>query len=220
MESTAASHAKPMKVVAGIDFSSASGAVLRRALEIANRTPGTEIHAVTVPQYAYAVGIDGVSQTTIPDSTVAELQQLVSAQLAAFSKSSPQAQLGRVVTHVLGGSPAHEIVWLAARLDADLIIVGTHGRRGAARLVLGSVAEQVVRTAGCPVFIERPKQHNEAWKVPELEPPCPDCLKARQASGGEKLWCERHLGEHFHAHVYSYSDSAGSAFRPWGFSNT
>ena len=46
MEPTAASHAKPTKIVAGIDFSSASGSVLRRAFEIANRTPGAEVHAI------------------------------------------------------------------------------------------------------------------------------------------------------------------------------
>jgi nucleotide-binding universal stress UspA family protein len=49
------------------------------------------------------------------------------------------------------GEPAEEIVRLANEEHVDLIVMGTHGRRGLGRLVMGSVAEQVVRTAACPV---------------------------------------------------------------------
>jgi nucleotide-binding universal stress UspA family protein len=62
--------------------------------------------------------------------------------------------------HVAAGDPAKEIVMLAAQLDADVIVVGTHGRQGAGRWVLGSVAEAVVRTAGCPVVVAREKNHD------------------------------------------------------------
>ena len=50
------------------------------------------------------------------------------------------------------------IVRAAARLDADVILVGTHGRTGVARVVRSSVAERVARTAGCSVFIVRKKR--------------------------------------------------------------
>lgn len=49
------------------------------------------------------------------------------------------------------GDPAEEIVRLANDEHVDLIVMGTHGRRGLGRLVMGSVAEQVVRSAECPV---------------------------------------------------------------------
>lgn len=61
------------------------------------------------------------------------------------------------VEHLLGeGEPAEEIVRLARELPCDLIVMGTHGRTGLDRLLLGSVAEQVVRHAPCPVLTVKP----------------------------------------------------------------
>jgi universal stress protein A len=54
------------------------------------------------------------------------------------------------------GAPAEEIRWTAAAEHASLIVMGTHGRSGVARVVMGSVAELVVRTAGCPVLTVGP----------------------------------------------------------------
>jgi nucleotide-binding universal stress UspA family protein len=51
------------------------------------------------------------------------------------------------------------LVEVAAELDADIIVIGTHGRTGLKRILLGSVAEMVVRRAGCPVFVVREKLH-------------------------------------------------------------
>jgi nucleotide-binding universal stress UspA family protein len=61
----------------------------------------------------------------------------------------------RVFVHIRSGSPWREIVHQARKLNADLIVVGTHGRTGAARLILGSKGEQVLRHASCPVLIVR-----------------------------------------------------------------
>jgi nucleotide-binding universal stress UspA family protein len=55
------------------------------------------------------------------------------------------------------GDAAKEIVAYAGEAGCDLIVVGTHGRTGVKRALLGSVAEAVVRTASCPVLIVRPK---------------------------------------------------------------
>ncbi len=60
-------------------------------------------------------------------------------------------------TKVLIGDPATEIVHLADQAGADLIIVGSHGRSGVTRLILGSVAESVVRHAHCPVLVCKAK---------------------------------------------------------------
>jgi len=65
----------------------------------------------------------------------------------------------RVTSEVIFGSPAQIIVDYAADNYFDLIVMGTHGRTGMAHLLVGSVAERVVRTAGCPVFTT---QH--AWE--------------------------------------------------------
>jgi universal stress protein A len=55
--------------------------------------------------------------------------------------------------HVVEGDPATEIVRLAKKLPCDMIVMGTHGRRGLCRLLMGSVAESVLRNAPCPVLI-------------------------------------------------------------------
>jgi hypothetical protein len=83
--------------------------------------------------------------------------------------------------------------------------VGTHGRTGLKRLVLGSVAERVLKTARCPVVVMRPKDHENAGEVPDILPPCPDCVTTREASNGATMWCKRHSEHHIRPHRYSYS---------------
>jgi nucleotide-binding universal stress UspA family protein len=61
----------------------------------------------------------------------------------------------RATTTLLEGTPAREITRLAKKKHADLLIIGTHGRTGLARLFLGSVANQIVATAPCPVMTVR-----------------------------------------------------------------
>lgn len=60
-----------------------------------------------------------------------------------------------VRTVVRRGSPSAEIVALASEEHADLVIMGTHGRAGVSRVLLGSVADRVIRTASCPVLTVR-----------------------------------------------------------------
>jgi nucleotide-binding universal stress UspA family protein len=76
----------------------------------------------------------------------------------SFVESSEQAGVP-VEILVDVGQPAHQILERAARLPADLIVIGTHGLSGFQHLVLGSVAEKVLRRAGCPVLTVPPKTH-------------------------------------------------------------
>jgi nucleotide-binding universal stress UspA family protein len=77
-----------------------------------------------------------------------ELQQSLKGKLERIRPTDP----GIVYEHVfLIGGPAPEIVRLASERHVDLIVMGTHGRRGLGRVLMGSVAEQVVRKANCPV---------------------------------------------------------------------
>jgi nucleotide-binding universal stress UspA family protein len=66
-----------------------------------------------------------------------------------------------VHTSVAYGQPAVTIIEYAREHAADLIALTTHGRGGAIRLLLGSVADKVVRGAGVPVLIQRSRQHDE-----------------------------------------------------------
>ena len=61
----------------------------------------------------------------------------------------------RVEAKLLEGVPAEQIVCMARRRDSDLIVIGTHGRTGLGRLLMGSVADRVLRFAPCPVLTVR-----------------------------------------------------------------
>ena len=65
--------------------------------------------------------------------------------------------LSNVEAHSRAGSPAEEIIRFADEESVDLIIMGTHGWTGVRHMILGSTAENVVRTANCPVLSVRPK---------------------------------------------------------------
>jgi universal stress protein A len=92
------------------------------------------------------------------------------------------------VTALVFGRPAREILAYASRHGIDLIVMGTHGRTGVTRAVLGSVAEAVVRRAGCPVLTVPSRAREEA---PEWEPAVGGhaCVACGQPS--EDLICER-----------------------------
>ncbi|WP_437617911.1 universal stress protein [Sorangium sp. So ce1151] len=223
MESNTSSGARPFNVLAAVDLSPASRGVLLRALWLANaEETGGEVHVVAVADSRREMlGLQGLAQTSSSADAAARLQELATTAVEEFAVPSRPAHVQRVVTHLLTGDPAREIVWLAAHVDSDLIVMGTHGRTGVARALLGSVAERVVRTAGCPVCVVRKKHHDDSWREPEIEPPCPDCLAARNRSGGADLWCARHQS-HIHAHVYSGAATARTvrgAVVPWGFSS-
>lgn len=77
-----------------------------------------------------------------------------------------------VVESVESGSPATQIVRYAERCGAHLIVLGTHGRTGVSRALLGSVAERVVRTASCPVLaVPWRTRRTGAREEPPLQPP-------------------------------------------------
>lgn len=71
---------------------------------------------------------------------------------AQLSRVRPTAANVQYEHRYLRGNPAHEILDLAEREKGDLIVMGTHGRTAALRLLMGSVAESVVRRASCPVL--------------------------------------------------------------------
>ena len=88
-----------------------------------------------------------------PEAKATELAMHQLRELLAADRVDAQAAV-RVAP-----APAHEIVEYAKSIHADVIVVGTHGRSGVSRLLMGSVAEHVVRAAPCPVLVVRPNEH-------------------------------------------------------------
>lgn len=194
-----ANQKRPYIIVVGVDYSESCARALNEAFALAAQKGGE-------PHVVHAAAVYG----SLPDGFVAsnleqaakQLESYVQMQLAKYVEANPaNAGFERVCTHQRTGAPADEIVQLAVDLEADLVMVGTHSRRGIERLVLGSVAERVVRIAPCPVLVVRAK---EASPVPKIEPVCPRCQQARTESGGKELWCETHRERHGSRHTYHY----------------
>ncbi len=138
-------------IVFPTDFSTASMAGLSWAKRMAQvlQTPIHVIYAVEVPQIFSVVEIE-VAQASLPD--VEELTAGAEARLHTFVSAHLDGQDLRVVTQVLVGSPAEEIVSYANDVNAAMIVVGAHGYSGVRHLILGSTTESTLRHAQCPVL--------------------------------------------------------------------
>ncbi len=206
----------PYTIVVGMDFSDLANRAMSQAFDLASRHKDAEVHVVSIvpgpnldPNYqvpAYAL------DSNQDDHLVGAIERLrahVQAQFDAFDAGLTERQHGgslKIVSHARLDSPAVGIVQLASDLSADLIVVGTHGRTGIARALMGSVAESTVRHAHCPVLVIPPTGGVAPVKI---EPPCSECVRARVASSGRELWCEQHRERHGRRHTYYQSDRAG-----------
>jgi len=145
------------RILVPTDFSSTSDLATGYAIDLARRYSAS-IHLVHVVEDMYFAN-------AYPDGFFAELPAL-RARLIADAESRLGEDANRctaasvvVSTQVIDGRPARAIVQLAVDRVDDLIVMGTHGRSGVAHMLLGSVAEHVVRSAPCPVFTVRDTAH-------------------------------------------------------------
>jgi len=134
------------RILIATDSSENNKPAVEEGLRIA-RSCGSVVYAVYVIDNKV---FDSVS-TDIP---VGDTYQLIRDEAGkAVDKVRALAGDITVETALLEGKPAAEIVKFAAENEIDLIVIGTRGKRGIERLLLGSVAENVIRTAGCKVLI-------------------------------------------------------------------
>ena len=143
------------RILIPTDFSPPSDAALATAREFADRF-GASIHLVHVLEdpyatAAYASEVYGYLPPGLRERWEREAMTHLEAQLTPTDRARHHA-----TTEVLFGSNAAKSIVEHARNNyIDLIVMGTHGRGGVAHLLLGSVAERVVRTAECPVLTVR-----------------------------------------------------------------
>jgi len=143
----------PRRILVATDFSDTADRALDYAVALAAAL-GAEIvlvHAYEVPVYAFPDG--AFLATTEISERLAEAARTALDSALASRAASKVPMRGVLRT----GTPWTEIEAVATEEKADLVIVGTHGRKGIARALLGSVAEKVVRTAPCPVLSVGPR---------------------------------------------------------------
>jgi nucleotide-binding universal stress UspA family protein len=183
-------------ILVAIDFSDLDELLLDEGIRRAAADSGV-LHVIHVTSWP-PMTMDtpnpdpGLSMQGLQSALVARVRQRLDLAQAVSERGA--------VSHVRTGNTAAEIVDVGAELDADLILVGTHGMTGVKRFVLGSVAEKVVRTATCPVLVMRQKAHS----TPEIERPCPLCVATRRETHGRELWCDQHRHVLGRRHTYHF----------------
>ena len=147
--------AKPMRrILVATDFSEGSLPALGVAGDVARGTGAevTLVHVVKPTSTFLSSALMPLGDTWTPPSKAAmdQLDALGRATLASLA-----SQYGFANAEQLAGDPGDVIVDRAAELEADMIVMGSRGRRGLARLVLGSVAEKVIRQSRTSVLVAR-----------------------------------------------------------------
>jgi len=148
---------KIANVLVATDFSEASEAALTYGREFA-RTFGARLHvlhAVENPMMWAGPESAAIDLGKLQSDLEAQAQQ----QLNAAVSDEDRKQLGARTVMRTGNSPSFEIVGYAKEAAIDIIVMGTHGRGRMAHLLMGSVAEKVVRMAPCPVLTVRHPEH-------------------------------------------------------------
>lgn len=145
------------RIVVGTDFSEIAEQAVDQAFDLAAQLGAvvTLVHAYELPVYSFPDGVVVSTADAADKITSHALQRL---------EASIERRKGRGVSvkSTLRMGPAwEELNAVAAEENADLIVVGTHGRRGFSRVVLGSVAERMVRTAVRPVLVVRAEAAHE-----------------------------------------------------------
>jgi universal stress protein A len=141
------------QILAPTDFSEFSKQAVESAQALA-QTFGAKLlllNVVELPPYP----IEGFAPSTMGATLLDDLQRRARLDLAEVLPEVPDSKV-EVVRRVVVGTPHRTIVEVAEEEKVDLIVMATHGRTGFSHLMMGSVAERVVRTAPCPVLTIRP----------------------------------------------------------------
>ncbi len=145
---------KPIKqILMPTDFSDYSKDALDHAVQMA-QVCGAEIHLLHV--------FETVFVSTAPEY-IKFLEEFMEEETKKLKALAEEIQSQNVEVHMMfqQGTPHRQIVEAAREVQADLIVIGTHGRTGLSHAMIGSVAERVARISPCPVLIVRPKALQE-----------------------------------------------------------
>jgi nucleotide-binding universal stress UspA family protein len=148
----------PKRILVPTDFSAQADSALDYAVDLA-----AKLHAHITIMHSYEIPMIG-----FPDGALAATADLTGRILTAAQdalQACVEARKNRGVqlsSLLRNGDPRQMINAVAQDIHADLIVMGTHGRRGISHALLGSVAESIVRTAKCPVLTVRGAEKAEA----------------------------------------------------------
>jgi universal stress protein A len=141
------------RILAPTDFSELSKQGLKSALELAEAFGAKLLLLYVVEPPPYPV--EGIVPSHLGATMLDDLERQATNDLAQMLSETQASQMD-VARRVVVGIPYRKIVDVAEEEKIDLIVMTTHGRTGLSHLMMGSVAEKIVRTAPCPVLTIRP----------------------------------------------------------------
>ncbi|MGF1468996.1 MAG: universal stress protein [Sandaracinaceae bacterium] len=168
---------QPYRVVVGVDFDETGDVALAEAFRMAREHPNDEMHLVhSVPgtgkKHPSASDLEALSARL--DKALASLRDRVHEVCA---QEFPDEEFEQdTAFHVMPGDPVEVIHQVAVDYDADVIVVGTHGRTGVSKLIQGSVAEKLARTARLPVMVAHRKDFKGLTRSERPDAPRPEGL--------------------------------------------
>jgi nucleotide-binding universal stress UspA family protein len=145
-------------ILVATDFGEASESALRYGTELAGRF-GATLHVLHVAQNVYVTTFGAETYAAIVPEMQQEIESAAKKRLEEAVIDSDGSGPRTKTVVMTSSSPAYAIVDYARDHGIDLIVMGTHGRGALAHLVMGSVAERVVRIASCPVLTVRHPEH-------------------------------------------------------------
>jgi nucleotide-binding universal stress UspA family protein len=145
---------EPKAIIAAVDASANAARVVSMATRLTRAMPGAELHIIHVFRTSR---LDRARMGSPTGNT--DLIEDAKEQLAYHVRTAKKQSRASITGHFALGDPAVEILKVCESLDADVLVVGTHDYSGFERFLLGSVAENLMRKAGCPVLVVRPKGH-------------------------------------------------------------
>lgn len=144
----------PTRILVPVDFSSASGKAVAYADAFAS-TFGASVVLIHVVEPLVLPSEFGYVPAPSPEE---EMRHLAAVKTRLQSLAADLESAKRSAVEVRIGRPWQEITTAAQELGADLLVITTHGRTGIKHVLMGSVAEKIVRHAGCPVLVVRPEE--------------------------------------------------------------
>jgi len=135
------------KILVAHDGSKLSDKALKKAVEMAIRY-GSNLTVLTVIPDLYLTELSDLDRTRIMDALTEETTMFMEKIRAALAAKSVESK-----TITRQGMPAEKILETAKKMKVDVIVVGSHGRHGAKKFLMGSVSSKVIEYATCPVLV-------------------------------------------------------------------
>jgi nucleotide-binding universal stress UspA family protein len=145
------------RILCPVDFSASSSHAIRYALAFASAHEATLVLLHVLEPAPYPL-TDFPATPPVPVETESELKEGAEERLAEVVAELRQHHAD-VIAELGMGVPHEEIIQFAKAEEIDLVVMGTHGHTGLVHMLLGSVAEKVVRRAPCPVLVVKDPEH-------------------------------------------------------------